>query len=540
MATTRRDFLKGTAGVAGASMLGGWWHEAADAAAPEAAAGWDAGGVMHILPTVGPDRMLLKVSFRRAASHAPRLRVGNQVARGRQTDSAGRFWQFDVRGLRPDRSYRLSLLAANGRHIAEPWRLRTFPAPNARPKHLRLLIFTCAGGHDLFLQEAPLFQPTRVRNRLLRRGLSFRPQAVVANGDHVYWDLEGGITSRLMGGSELAHRYAGRFRPAAPALGGHNERVLLKAAGPQIVNVYGTDCRSTPVFFLTDDHDYFENDEANDQIVTFPPIWWKLQLARATQRLYYPELLPVPGQPRGLPWASQPDRPRGVGECFGALRYGRLLELLMYDTRRTMTLAGPSAVVLDSVVESWVRKRIADSDATHLINMPSNPFGWSAGKWGEWYPDIVGSDGNLTTAQPKPHWQSGWLAQHDRLLGAISAKRTRLPLVIGGDLHASADGTIMRAGSADLSANPVHAVLSGTLGSDTLVFPSAFRGTKPTPPAHLEMQESISAIEENGFLLADLFADRIVLRFFRWNSKSQSEADIDRLQPFRVIKLGRP
>jgi len=28
-----------------------------------------------------------------------------------------------------------------------------------------------------------------VRNRLLRRGLSFQPDAMIANGDHVYWDL---------------------------------------------------------------------------------------------------------------------------------------------------------------------------------------------------------------------------------------------------------------------------------------------------------------------------------------------------------------
>lgn len=62
---------------------------------------------------------------------------------------------------------------------------------------MRLLIFTCAGGHDVFLQY-PFFQPARVRNRLLRRGLSFDPDAVIANGDHVYWDLEGGVTARAM------------------------------------------------------------------------------------------------------------------------------------------------------------------------------------------------------------------------------------------------------------------------------------------------------------------------------------------------------
>ena len=33
------------------------------------------------------------------------------------------------------------------------------------------------------------FLPTAMRNRLLRRALAFEPDAVVANGDHVYWDL---------------------------------------------------------------------------------------------------------------------------------------------------------------------------------------------------------------------------------------------------------------------------------------------------------------------------------------------------------------
>lgn len=539
MATTRRGFLRDGAGVAGASLLAGWWLEAADAVAAEATAGWDAGDVAHVLPTAGPDRLLLKASLRRPPRDPPRLRVGDDVVPGRRTDAAGRFWRFEARGLRPGRPYRLRLLGRGGRDLAEPWRLRTLPAPGARPERVRLLIFTCAGGHDVFLREAPLFQPARVRRRLLRRGLSFAPDAVIANGDHVYWDLEAGLTAAFLGDSEAARRHAGTFDPALPARGGHNERVLLKAAGPQIVDVYGTDCRSVPVFFLTDDHDYFENDDATDRIVTFPPPWWKLQLARATQRLYYPELLPVPGQPSGLPWSSGRPRARRVSECFGALRYGRLLELLMYDSRRTLTLAGQSAVVVDPAVEAWLTSRMRAPEVAHVVNMPSTPPGWSAGKWAEWYPDVLGPDGRLTTERPKPHWQPGWLAQHDRLLTAMSAMRGRVPLVIGGDLHATAAATITRAGTRDLTANPVHVALSGTLGSDELGFPSAIRGTRPAPPRHLDVAEAIDPIEENGFLLADFERDRVVLRFFRW-SKRRPEAEIDRLRPFRTIELGRP
>jgi hypothetical protein len=168
--------------------------------------------------------------------------------------------------------------------------------------------------------------------------------------------------------------------------------------------------------------------------------------------------------------------------------------------------------------------------------MPSNPPGWSAGKWAEWYPDVV-IERQLTTAQPKPFWQAGWLAQHDRLMRAISDRRRGVPLMVGGDLHATAAGTIQRSGRHDLRRNPVHVALSGTLGSSGAGFPSGLRGTVPRPPGHLDLQEQIAPVEENGFLIADVTPERITLRFFRWNSRTQTEQEIDRLQPFRTLEL---
>jgi hypothetical protein len=88
----------------------------------------------------------------------------------------------------------------------------------------------------------------------------------------------------------------------------------------------------TPVFFMQDDHDYFDNDEATDEIITFPPDHFMLNLARATRQLYYPEYLPDPERPLGLPGASAADRPPGVGETFGTLRFGRLAEILRYSS----------------------------------------------------------------------------------------------------------------------------------------------------------------------------------------------------------------
>ena len=223
-------------------------------------------------------------------------------------------------------------------------------------------------------------------------------------------------------------------------LGTPNEDVLKKAVGPQIADLYGTTMRSTPVFFLQDDHDYFETDEADDTLVTLPPDPFMLNLARASQLMYYPEFLPDAHRGLGLPSGSAADRPAGVSESFGTLRYGRLLEMLMYDCRRYVTLTGPSATFVPPLIEDWLKARMANSDAIHVVNMPSIPPGWSAGKWGEWYADMDGGNQQLTTSIPKPYWQSGWRLQHDRLLQAASAMRGRVPLFISGDLHSIARG----------------------------------------------------------------------------------------------------
>ena len=87
-------------------------------------------------------------------------------------------------------------------------------------------------------------------------------------------------------------------------------------------------------------------------------------------------------------------------------------------------------------------------DVEHLVHAPSLPPGWSSGKWCDWYPDLLGKDGELTTLDSKPYWQPGWLAQHDRIMTALSAMKARAPLMVGGDLHAIAAGQIRRSGVA--------------------------------------------------------------------------------------------
>jgi len=541
VAVDRRRFMVGSAGAMGAAVFGRLPLGAmVEQGTPPAPLGWDPGVVRHLLPTVSDSRVLVKVSFDRPLSTAPRMRIGSAEVVGSMNDTSGEHWQFHAAGLEPGRRYELSLVAAGGGALCEPWPLSTFPAPDSRPEHFRMLFFTCAGGPGgsySGIGQRSGFLPTAIRNRLLRRALSFEPDAAVANGDHIYWDLhtwQGQNAGQLSPSGRRSN-----FDFSDSVFGGSNEAAMKAAAGPQIVPVYGSDFRSTPVFFLQDDHDHWENDAVTDEIASFPVPWFQLQLARATQHLYYPEFLPDGQRPVGLPWSGAGDR-GDVSESFGTVRYGRLAEVLLYDVRRTMNLGGPNAVFVDSQVEHWLLERTRAREVAHLVHAPSNPFGWSAGKWGEWYPDILDrANGRLTTNVVKPYWQPGWLSQHDRLAQAIGSQADRVPLIISGDLHAIGVGRVHRSGAVNLASKPLTTVLSGPIGTSIRGFPSVVRGIGATPPAHLDIEESVVPIEEHGFTVVDFLPDRIVLRQFKWDVKSQPLDAIDRLEAFFTTELPR-
>ena len=215
--------------------------------------------------------------------------------------------------------------------------------------------------------------------------------------------------------------------------------------------------------------------------------------------------------------------------------------MLLYDIRRTATLAGPSAVYVDAEAERWLKARMAATEVAHVVHAPSNPPGWSAGKWGEWYPDVLDADKKLTIAQPKPYWQPGWLKQHDRLMAAMSAMNGRAPLVVSGDMHAVAFGKMQRSGTLDLTRNPINIALSGTVGTWPGGWPSnGIRGTPATPSRILDFAETVKPIEQHGFTLVDFTPDKMVLRFFKWDVNTQPVEAIDSLQPFHTEVLMRP
>ena len=117
-------------------------------AATALASAWEAGEVVHILPTANDRRFLVKVSFRRKQERTPFLKVDGRLIAGRPSDTGGLFWSFDADQLQPARPYSLQLLSASKKALCAPWTLKTLPDPDERPQRLRLLIYTCAGGDE--------------------------------------------------------------------------------------------------------------------------------------------------------------------------------------------------------------------------------------------------------------------------------------------------------------------------------------------------------------------------------------------------------
>ncbi len=522
--------------------------------------GFESGPVVHILPTVNHRRMLLKTSFERPFERPPRLRVNDRHVEGMRTDSRGRFWSFDVPDLQPSTTYELSLRTSDGDTLTDPWSLKTYPAPDSEPDHVRLAVFTCPGGHPAHRWWFGL-EPVSLeaRRAMVKRMLAFDPDAMVSLGDQIYFDQHHGLSATVMGQSRQSRAYAGNFDRTKPVLGTENEKVLRRAVGPQVSHLYGVKARSTPSFFLLDDHDYFENDVAMEADygfdwrlllfgwrspwyrggVSFPADDFMLTLARTYQHMYLPEFLPDSNRPRDLPGGGAPDRPSGISETYGTLRYGQLLEGLLYEGRRYVTLDGKEATLVHPAAEKWLKRRLRGEETHHVVNLTALPFGWADGSWMEWYPDVRGEAGELTTARDKHRWQSGWFEQHNRILAAAGSMEHTRPLFIGGDHHDQAAGRILGSGHRDFTDTPVTSLLTGALGGMRLKNTWLADTEIVRPPDRLHVEEAFRPTDKNGFLIVDFTPDRVKVRFFRWSHPEPVER-IETMEPHRVMTLPVP
>ena len=539
MRFNRRRFLKG------ASMLPAYTASASLFAEDE----WDSGPVKHLIPSVNHEQVSLKVVFSRKVT-APWLVLNGKKVAGRPTDSVGFGYAFDATGLVPGTSYEL-VLKDSGGPLTNPWPLSTSPHPDSHPERLRLLVYTCAGGHPLMSEgKESFFLPQTTRRRLLRRGLSFKPDAMVAIGDHVYWDqrtwLESSRTTTREFSSKL-YSTIGMLDRAQPAYGTSNEDILKIVAGEQITPLYGTDLRSTPSFFINDDHDYFENDEATDRYVTLPPESYQKQFFGFVRDHYFPDFLPTAQTPDNLSGTFR----NGHNRHFGALRWGQLSETLMYDCAGFLSLKGNTAGLVPPEVERWLVSRTQDQTVNQLMHIPSHPFGWSAGKWREWYPDVADSGGKgaqtakmgaegkrfkLTTGKSKFMWQEGWWSQHQRLLSAMANQQRRPGLVLSGDLHATGHAQITGSGSLSFSSNPIHSIITGPLGTGS-GWPSRARGTPPMVAQDLALDSPAPVSERNGFTLLDITPGNVRVRLFAWRRENSSTDQIDSLDPYHDVNI---
>ncbi len=468
----------------------------------------------HILCTCSHSQIAVTLSTH-APLRGPTLHCGGAQAAGHQIDSEGKHWSFIVEGLAADNEYSLQVNDGGG-EIGEAWPLRTFPAPNVLPEQFKLLSYTCAGGGDGFgFMGRQYFKPVEFKRRLLASALAEKPDAALAIGDHVYWDLRGqGIPQigrkkpllKWLLGHYLRWKF-GEFDRSAEMIGTENEAVLKAIGQEQIAALYGTDFKSVPLFFIGDDHDYFENDDAEKDLVTFPADVFSKRAAKAMADLYYPTLL---------------DRPvAGDGRLAGRLRYGRLFDGVLLDCAGGLTL-GEDARLVPADVETWAIKTCTESSATHFAFIPSHPLGYTAGKWREWYPDVVaeaGADtvsnellgetkGTLGMNANKYLWQQDWWAQHQRLLGVLAAKEGSR-FMVSGDIHALAAERITRSGDLDLSERPVVSLLSGPVSSSDATWPSSARGIRAAVPTWLKAETLVPVTEVNGYTMIEVTQDSV-------------------------------
>ena len=549
--TRRRFFRTGATAVA---ALGGLSARPSSWADRQTEDGWQQGDLVHLVPGASHERIVVKCSFR-SPRPPPLLRIDGVRIEARTTDTEARYFAFDAPGLQPDHTYTLRLVDGEDAPLTDPWPLRTYPAPDARPDSVRLLAYTCAGGYPSYASEPQPFLSLALRRRLLARALSFAPDAAIAIGDHVYWDQRTQLDSAREDVRQRAlawYASRGMLDRSLPAKGTVNEAAIKNAVEPQFAELYGVMLRSTPSYFVSDDHDYYENDEATDRFVTLPPHAYQLSFARFTRDLFMPEFLPDPERPTLMSGAGAGDRGAGISESFGTFRYGNLAEALIYDCARFLSLKGDVGGLVPPEAEAWLKARTADQRVRHVFHVPSHPFGWTAGKWREWYPDVadvgegntavaqIRADGGdtfrLTTKRRKFHWQRGWFLQHQRLLASLAAQQERAGIVLSGDLHATGHVRIRRSADLDFR-NPVHAILTGPLGTG-VGWPSRARGTPPLIATGLEVDELAGVREKNGFTLLDIDAGSVTVRLFEWR-RDEPEAAIDTLEPYHTHTIRR-
>ena len=209
----------------------------------------------------------------------------------------------------------------------------------------------------------------------------------------------------------------------------------------------------------------------------------------------YPDLL----RPRTPHWAFHGLRRATVcGGCseIGTICCGRLAEVLLATSAAPQRPPAPPISTLE--VDN------KGHEVTHVVHVPDNPPGWSAGQTGRVVPGRQRPDRKLTTMQPKPYWQSGWLKQHDRLDAGI---------VVGDDGQGAAchqrryardrDRTNIAEQDARSKGQSGQRRAGRTGRNAPLGWPRSASVERPRTPRRILTWTSKKPIEQHGFTLVD-------------------------------------
>ena len=147
-------------------------------------------------PAAGREPLAVPRSRPRSTGRSPPPRCSASAARpttARMTDTAGEHWQFQASGLAAGRRYTLSLEDGGGAALCEPWPLATFPgsgrrAPIASGCSSSRARAGRAAATPASASGAASCRPPSATGCCAAPS-SFGPDAAVANGDHMYWDL---------------------------------------------------------------------------------------------------------------------------------------------------------------------------------------------------------------------------------------------------------------------------------------------------------------------------------------------------------------
>lgn len=354
------------------------------------------------------------------------------VARGEAVARAAlaRSVHVDVRGLEPGRWYHYRFRA--GRHVSPIGRTRTMPAPGTDVRRLRVVFASCQAFTDGYYAAH-------------RHLAADEPDCVLWLGDYIY---EGGN-----GGPGAVRHHDG---PEATTLAAYRNRYALYRSDPDLEAAHA----AAPWAVTWDDHEV-DNNYAGDRAEDGTPPEQFLARRAAAYQAWYEH------QPVRLPPPSGPHY-----RIHRTLRAGRLLEVLLLDGRQYRSdqpcgrpfdlgptcpqAADPAATMLGAEQEAWLAGVLRRSTATW--NLLANQTILT--------PSAIPIGGDVFANLDQ--WD-GYPAARRRLLATFA--RTRNPVVVTGDIHASAVGDV-RADPDDVDSPVVATEFVGTsISSD---FPAGF------------------------------------------------------------------